>query len=475
MKELSGSVRQIRRTVRSVAFISRFVVITIAVVLLSAEALYSGSNTVQPNELYFSGVVSNNGTIYFDSYSANDMGNPLGDQNTTLTLTYLSNLTVKSYSITSASNGYENISLGSPVHLNDTRLDVTPPSRALYTGEQSEYFNTAGGGNVSTGVYSISLFRDNTSSPYSGPMVVYFNQSGSASPPNSIHYNQVEYNPEQINALAGNYSGFHVLKVPMTLGNYSYDAANFWVTLYQHKNVLAEATGFVYNNPPGYEKLVSLLSLVGPAGGFLIVVLGLFIADAVYLQDEASGVLSLILSKAVSRNSLLLERYISGAIVLSGSVLGILGISDLAGRHFEATWLSPGMIGSLVFGWLVPGLFFYGLAFVFGKSKNLRRVGLISTFALTIAYSIALWAIAGLYYHSSSVQMPSALKVAYFLSSINYLSLFVNSLYPGLNGFVSPNFVPSDLSASTLIVVAAGVLMSVIPILLFYYLGNRKY
>lgn len=464
------------RVLRSGTFIAVAALVLFAIIFLGVVG-FAESQQTRPINNFYDGIVSYNGSLYFDSYITNYLGTPLFDKPVNFTIAHNSSESVTRYHLSTDSSGYANASLGTIDSLNSSVFTLDSP---LGNANPSSYTSTKIliAGFVPSSVFSMGLVRDSTESPYSYPMIVYFNQSGGESPTITVFYSSNDmsgYVASSENETLGTLSNFHTQTVPEQFGNNSFLFGSFWITLQGNNTVLAQTSGLIFSVPPGYSEGVSLFGFLGPLGGFLLVVMGLAVTEMTYTQDEGSGAFWLSLSKGRERRDLLLDRYAASATVIGGFTMSAIGFLEIASILAMKSWLSASLVESLLFGWEVPVLCIIAFPFLFGKSTHLKSLGTILVFFSFVAFSVALWAIAGSFYGYSASRMPIFFKVAFFLSPINYLALFVNSFHPGLGSLISMWFVPSDLTVNAGIVISSGLLWIILPAVLFYYLGNRNY
>lgn len=476
---MKGVTHNVERVLKS----PLFVVITALVLIGALATAVSGltlTSYTKVNTLIY-GVVQYHGDIYFDSYATDYLGDPLTGTNVTVDLfNAFENSNIKTIGLVTNSSGYANCSLGSAANLTQDMLTAT-----VVNGTYFGMFPVNIGGteillnSVGNSTYGISSFREGPTSFYSEPLIVYFNQSGSPSPPINVFISSTYYSTNTLGTQIthsiekGPFSNFSKVDVPVQFGNYSVQYASITVNTVSNNTTLAGTSAPLYSLPPGYSLMVSFLGLVPAYLGFFIVLLGLYAVTVTYAKDETSGAIEIAMSKKITRRQLLLQRYFSSALVMSGLILGFVGLLYLIFLMVIKSSLPLGFATSLLFGLLIPTLSIMAFPFMFGRMRRMREaIGVLILFGVLIA-ALAIDVVISTY--SSPGKVPWYLASLPLFSPINFYALFLNAFYPGLASYSGIDLVPAGIYPNPAIIVASGVLWVVLPILGFYYFANRRY
>lgn len=477
--KMKGISHHVRRVLRSRLFIVIIVMILFAIVFMGLVSV-AGYPSETPAVNFYDGLVEMNGTVYFDSFTSNYLGDPVSNESVIYTIQNFSSdgaiNGAHDYYLLSSTSGYANATLGSIGSLNSSGFLLDSPIGTYFGAYPNRL--TLQQTQIKSYAYSMGLVRSKAGSPYSFPMIVYFNQSGGRSPPISVYYaanDMAGYLGGSKNISLGSFSDFNVLTIPGQFGNTSESIGSFWATLKGNNSVISDAAGYVLSPPPGYSEEIALYGSVGPVGGFLLVVMAISVTEMIYTQDETNGAFQLSLSKGVERRGLLLDRYIASALVAGTFTVLAIASLEILSYVLSKTWLPDGFALSLLAGWEIPVLSITAFPFVFGKYRTFKSLGTGLVFGIFIALSLALFALASYFYGFSVAKMPLPFIALFFLSPINYLALFSSVVYPELGGTISMWFVPPGLQPSYAVLIPAGLLWIILPALLFYYLGNRDY
>lgn len=475
---MKGIGHTVFRILRSPAFL----VITILLFIFSAIGAASGlaiiSSTKQDVVLY--GVVSFEGKAYLDSYVTNYLGNPKGGDNLTVTL-FGPNDTGRTMHVVSGDNGYANLSLGNASNLshdfvyaslhNTTLTGLFP---IIIPGGPEIYL-----GNLSSSSYAVGMFRDSPGSYYSSPIVVYFNQTGNLSPPVRVYIETQQFSsfsvgpPVTNTTVKGPYSNFSAVRVLGEYGNYTNQGAIVQVNSASNNTTLIGAYESVYSIPPGFALVISFLGVIPAIGGFFMMLVALLAVSAGYSKDESTGSIEMELTKKLTRRDLLIWRYISAAIVMTGVIVGFVGMLEGIFFGIVKASLPAGFIVSLLVGLLVPVLSIMAFPFLFGHGRRMRDVGsVLILFAMVITAVVVNLVISILASNRAAAQALSPLVL---LTPVNIYDLFLNAFYPGLASFSGINLIPPGVYPYTGAIIAAAVLWVLGPIYLFYIRGDVKY
>lgn len=473
---MKGISHNILRILRNPVFIVLMVIFIIIPVFASLSGL-AFTSTVK-NDVLVYGVVNYEGNAYFDSYATDYLGHALAGINITIDIYGPLSISAGSpINITSNSRGYGNVSLGPDGNLTNDFLSASIPG-----GSVGNLLLNIGGPQISlyplfNSSYAIGSIRTSPSSFYSEPLIAYFNQSGNLSSPVNVYIQNGFYGiiagPSNNRVVMGPYSGFTTQIVPLQYGNYSDQFADVNVNTVSNNTTVANLEIPVYSMPPGYSIFISAIGTVPAILGFFMVMLGLYAVSIVYGKDESTGAFEVVLSKSVTRRQLLVQRYISAAAVMTGLVLGTIGLIYLILLVVARSAPPIGFVASLIFGLAIPTLSLMAIAFLFAKYRRAGEViGVVVLFALIIGAFI-INVVISTYFNSANI--PTTVGLLTLATPINYYDLFLNAFYPGLASFSGIDLVPANVYPNPLAIIIGGAAWVAFPILLFWYRANKSY
>ncbi|WP_393970712.1 ABC transporter permease subunit [Oxyplasma meridianum] len=213
--------------------------------------------------------------------------------------------------------------------------------------------------------------------------------------------------------------------------------------------------------------------------GFLIPILAVFAAYLTYGKDRTSGVLESVLKRPVTRGSLITSRFTSNAISIFIAVGLSMIFSDLILHHYFGMYLSTKFSLYFVWTYLVEGVAFLAIVYMF--SHIAKSQGAV------LGAAIALFVVMDLFWSIIPIAVLSALKVsssstAYVYGTIafNYASpagysSLVQTMFTHKIGLISSQtIVPSDFGISGLTLIIAGILWMIIPFAIAFLLSKNR-
>ncbi len=472
---------EIRRTLTS-----KFVVIMIvAIVGLSALLAYESASTFSPSPVPTApqvtyGYYENGGNIVMVSYSHNAYGNPVSK----IKVSFEYNGTF--YSSVSGSNGFANSTI-------PTGKDSSPVIFVNYTYKTFRHPVTTSQVKFpinmtkkSSGLEIIPRMYDSSNTTRFGIQLFYVGDNGSAAPHLNIYFvNSVHNLSESLKNPAFNYSveGF-------TVKNIFPDVAspNVNETYY----VVAENSSGIMVSPPSeigpltdYTPMTqsTLQSLVFAGTsellGFLIPILAVFAAYLTYGKDRTSGVLESVLKRPVTRGSLIASRFTSNVISIFVAVGLSMIISDIIIFHYFSMYLSTTFDLYFVWQYLVEGVAFLALVYMF--SHLARSQGAL------LGAAIAVFVVMDLFWSIIPVAILSGLRISsstttYLWTSIGFdyaspagYSSLIQTMFTGKFGLISSQVInPSEFSIVAPILIIAGILWMVVPFVISFFLAKYR-
>ena len=476
---------EIRRSVTS-----KFVIIMIvAIVGLSALLAYESGSTFSPVSIPAKpfltyGYYINGDSLTMVGYDHNAYGSPF--PHVTDSFTYNGSV----YNATSGLSGFANVTL--PI---DPSATVS-----LYVNYTYKEFRRPI--TTSLGRYSI-----NTSITYSGLQIIsgltgdiynptnksdvglelfYVGQDGATSPSYTIYI--------------GNLSS-SFLRSPTTDYTFKYVESGFTVlnlfpdVSYSQKNitfaVVAEnATGvpsspavigpMTFYSPITQSELQSLVfSGTSAILGLLIPILAVFSGYLTYGKDRTSGVLESVLKRPVTRGGLIFSRFVANAVAIIIAVGVSMIISDLIIDHYFLMYLSDYFSLYFVWTYVVEGLAFLGIVYMFSH--------IVKSQGALLGASIAVFIVLDLFWSIIPVAILAALNVssssnAYVLGTIAFdyispsgFSSLVQTMFTGKIGIISSVSIdPSSYGLVSPVLIVVGLLWIVVPFAIAFNLARNR-
>ena len=469
---------------------SKFVIIMIvAIVGLSSLLAYESGSTftsvsipAKPSLTY--GYYINGNSLTMVGYNHNAYGSPFPD--VTDSFTYNGSV----HNATSGSSGFANVTISidpSPtislgVHYTyegfrrpittslgqySINTSITYSGLRIAGGFTSEIYNPTNKSNV--GIELLYIGPDGATAPSYTVYIGNVSSSFTRSPSSDYTFKYVE-------------SGFNVINI-------------FPEVSYSQKNItfaaLAEnATGvpsspnligpMTFYSPITQSELQSLVfSGTSAILGFLIPILAVFAGYLTYGKDRTSGVLESVLKRPVTRGGLIFSRFVANAVAIIIAVGVSMIFSDLIIDHYFSMYLSDYFSLYFVWTYVVEGLAFLGIVYMF--SHIVRSQGAL------LGASIAVFIVLDLFWSIIPVAILAALSVstssnAYVLGTIAFdyvspsgFSFLVQTMFTGKLGLISSISIdPSSFGLVSPVLILAGILWIVIPFAIAFNLARKR-
>ena len=476
-------VYEVKRT-----FTSKFVIIMmIAIIGFTALISYEVGSTYNPAPVsnaislsdgyYISGT---NATIV--SYVHDSYGTPQSN------ITVHASIQGQSYEAVTNSAGFANITV--PIQLtarNIVELNYTyrifglPVSTAAIPVPISSAIPY-------TGYQYISGIRDRTNTSNLGFQLMYIGPNGTTAPQTSVYVGEYSFsNPVSSSEIAANSSSYKVAASGFTVLTV-FPTVNLNHLHETYGAALTTSNGTVLNPTPQYLGPISVYSaltqtelqgLVFEATallGYLIPILGIFAAYLTYGKDRTTGVLESVLKRPVSRSGLISSRFSANAASIVIAVVVSMIVGDLMIAHYLSMYLSTNFMLYLIWTYVVEGIAFMSLSYMFSH--------LVTSQGALLGISIALYVVFGIFWQIIPAVIMLALGVpstssAHVLGTIigDYVSPagysnIVQILFTKTVGATSAN--PASFGVVPWIVITVGVAWMVVPFITAFFLAKNR-
>ncbi len=477
-------VYEIRRTLTS-----KFVVVLIvAIVGLSALLAYESASTYSPSPVPTTpqlsyGYYDNGSNLVMVSYAHNAYGEPVSK----ITANFEYNGTT--YRSQSGTNGFANstIPIGNeksfsieanytyslfrhPVTTTKTELPINL-TKARFSGLQ-----------IIPGIFN----RSNTTR--FGIQLFYVGSDGSLAPSFNIYIGNSTYTQaELVNNASYKYAvkGFAVENIfpniitpdrNETFGVLATNATGAPVVLPQNIGQF-KLTDYAPMTQSTLQSLV--FSGTSELLGFLIPILAVFAGYLTYGKDRTSGVIESVLKRPVTRGSLISSRFVSNVIAIFVAVGLSMIIADVIIEHYLGMYLSTTFGLYFVWMYLVEGVAFLALVYMFSH--------LAKSQGSLLGGAIAIFVVMDLFWSIIPIAILSALSVsststAYILTSIGFdyaspagYSSLIQTMFTGKFGLLSPQTIdPAAFGLIAPILIVAGILWMAVPFTISFVLAKYR-
>ena len=477
-------VYEIRRTLTS-----KFVIIMIiAIVGLSSLLAYEAGSTYSPSPVsstpqLSTGFYMGGSNITMVGYAHDAYGNPVSG----IKVSYEYNGTV--YNSTSASNGFANSTIPTGTASHGT-IDVSYSYTTFRRSTEGPTSNLSFGPSLKwTGLQVLPGIVDPSNTTRFGIQLFYVGPNGSASPSLNVYVYNISLPATKI---LTNYSynrsvsGFTVLNLfPTVKGVNSTDRYGLAVT---------NSTGsilFVYPSQsrglpltdytPMTQSTLQSLVYAGTSEilGFLIPILAVFAAYLTYGKDRTNGVLESVLKRPVTRGGLITSRFLSNSVSIVVAVGLAMIFSDLIIHHYFGMYLSTTFSLYFVWTYVVEGISFLALVYMF--SHIAKSQGAV------LGAAIALFVVLDLFWSIIPIAILAALKIstsstAYVSASVGFdyaspagYSTLVQTMFTSKFGIISSSTIdPSAFGIIAPFLIIAGILWMAVPFVIAYYLAKNR-
>ncbi|MCW6168611.1 MAG: ABC transporter permease [Thermoplasmatales archaeon] len=472
---------EIRRTLTS-----KFVVIMIvAIVGLSALLAYESASTYSPVHIPTTphvtyGYYENGSNLVLVSYSHNAYGNP----SSKIKVDFEYNGTF--YSSISGASGFANstIPIGNSVlpviYVNYTYKTF---GHSFSTPQMKFTIDTT---NKSSGLEVISGIYDSSNTTRYGVQLFYVGSNGSTAPPLNIYFiNSTNNINQSLKNSSFKYSVegftvkniFPIITTPNVNETYYVVAKNSSGATILPLKKIGPLTDYVPMTQSSLQSLV--FAGTSELLGFLIPILAVFAAYLTYGKDRTSGVLESVLKRPVTRGSLISSRFASNVISIFVAVGLSMIISDVIIFHYFGMYLS--MTFDLYFVWqyLVEGVAFLALVYMFSH--------LAKSQGALLGAAIAVFVVMDLFWSIIPVAILSALNISsssttYIWTSIGFnyaspagYSSLIQTMFTSKFGLISSQVInPSEFGIVAPVLIIAGILWMVVPFAISFFLAKYR-
>lgn len=221
-----------------------------------------------------------------------------------------------------------------------------------------------------------------------------------------------------------------------------------------------------------------MLSGIGSILGLLIPIFGVFAGYLTYGKDKTTGVLESVLKRPATRGGLITSRYVANSVSIIGAVIVSMIIGDFIIDHYFHMYLS--MYFTLFFIWtyVVEGLAFLGLIYMFSH--------LVKSQGALLGITIAIFVVLGLFW--AVIPVVVMLVAGIGASSHLYLPLTLTfnfaspSGYSNLTSFFFTNRTgtlatvtasPAAYGINEFTLLLSGFLWIAVPFIIAFFIARR--
>ena len=478
-------VYEIRRTLTS-----KFVIIMIiAIVGLSSLLAYEAGSTYSPSPVssapqLTTGYYMSGSSVVMVGYAHDAYGNPVSG----IKVSYDYNGTT--YNSTSASNGFAhytipagNVSSGT-VHVSYT---YTTLRKSIEVHSTPVSFSSSPG---SSGLYVTAGIVNPSNSTMFGLELFYVGTNGTTSPSLDVYVYNYSLPVSDIStnySYKHSFSGFTVLNIfPTVTGANRTDLYKVEVTnssgytMYPPHSSQSPVFPLTDYTPMTQSTLQSLVYAgTSEILGFLIPILAVFAAYLTYGKDRTNGVLESVLKRPVTRGGLITSRFLSNSVSIVVAVGLSMIFSDLIIHHYFGMYLSTTFSLYFVWTYVVEGISFLALVYMF--SHIAKSQGAV------LGAAIALFVVLDLFWSIIPIAILAALKIstsstAYVSASVGFdyaspagYSTLVQTMFTGKFGIISSSTIdPSAFGITAPFLIVAGILWMAVPFVISYYLAKNR-
>jgi len=478
-------VYEIRRTLTS-----KFVIIMIiAIVGLSSLLAYEAGSTYSPSPVssapqLTTGYYMSGSSVVMVGYAHDAYGNPVSG----IKVSYDYNGTT--YNSTSASNGFANYTIpagnvsSGTVHVSYT---YTTLRKSIEVHSTPVSFSSSPG---SSGLYVTAGIVNPSNSTMFGLELFYVGTNGTASPSLDVYVYNYSLPVSDIStnySYKHSFSGFTVLNIfPTVTGANRTDLYKVEVTnssgytMYPPHSSQSPVFPLTDYTPMTQSTLQSLVYAgTSEILGFLIPILAVFAAYLTYGKDRTNGVLESVLKRPVTRGGLITSRFLSNSVSIVVAVGLSMIFSDLIIHHYFGMYLSTTFSLYFVWTYVVEGISFLALVYMF--SHIAKSQGAV------LGAAIALFVVLDLFWSIIPIAILAALKIstsstAYVSASVGFdyaspagYSTLVQTMFTGKFGIISSSTIdPSAFGITAPFLIVAGILWMAVPFVISYYLAKNR-
>ena len=478
-------VYEIRRTLTS-----KFVIIMIiAIVGLSSLLAYEAGSTYSPSPVssapqLTTGYYMSGSSVVMVGYAHDAYGNPVSG----IKVSYDYNGTT--YNSTSASNGFANYTIpagnvsSGTVHVSYT---YTTLRKSIEVHSTPVSFSSSPG---SSGLYVTAGIVNPSNSTMFGLELFYVGTNGTTSPSLDVYVYNYSLPVSDIStnySYKHSFSGFTVLNIfPTVTGANRTDLYKVEVTnssgytMYPPHSSQSPVFPLTDYTPMTQSTLQSLVYAgTSEILGFLIPILAVFAAYLTYGKDRTNGVLESVLKRPVTRGGLITSRFLSNSVSIVVAVGLSMIFSDLIIHHYFGMYLSTTFSLYFVWTYVVEGISFLALVYMF--SHIAKSQGAV------LGAAIALFVVLDLFWSIIPIAILAALKIstsstAYVSASVGFdyaspagYSTLVQTMFTGKFGIISSSTIdPSAFGITAPFLIVAGILWMAVPFAIGYYLAKNR-
>lgn len=487
-------VYEIKRTLTT-----KFVIIMIvAIVGLSTLIAYESGSSYSPVSIpatpsVATGYYINGSSVTMVSYVHNAYGNPYKD----VTISY--NYAGTTKSPISAENGYANATFNFPS--GSTQLNVS----LSYSYSQ---FRQAVSGNlpsmtINTHKLYSGLVQSSSVNSAISPLASYiFSKTNKTNI--GLEFLYVGPNGSAAKSLTF-YSGYTANYTSLTTNYVSkvtvsnVNAFSYFPSI-PYKNMhnktfyteVTNATGIqVFKSSPTSPSIFTVYSPISQSSlqslvfsgtstllGFLIPLLAIFAGYLTYGKDRTSGVLESVLKRPVTRGSLITSRFTSNAIAIFIAVGLSMVIADVIVKFYFGQYLSLSFSLYFVWTYLIEGVAFLALVYMFSQ--------LVKSQGGILGIAIALFVVLDLFWAIFPVAILAALgistssttyiqtSVAFDYASPSSYGALVQTMFTGKFGTISSTSInPNAFGINGVNIIIAGILWVAIPFIAAFFMSRK--
>ena len=213
--------------------------------------------------------------------------------------------------------------------------------------------------------------------------------------------------------------------------------------------------------------------------GLLIPILAVFSGYLTYGKDRTSGVLESVLKRPVTRGGLIFSRFVANAVAIIIAVGVSMIISDLIIDHYFLMYLSDYFSLYFVWTYVVEGLAFLGIVYMFSH--------IVKSQGALLGASIAVFIVLDLFWSIIPVAILAALNVssssnAYVLGTIAFdyispsgFSSLVQTMFTGKIGIISSVSIdPSSYGLVAPVLIVVCLLWIAVPFAIAFNLARNR-
>lgn len=213
--------------------------------------------------------------------------------------------------------------------------------------------------------------------------------------------------------------------------------------------------------------------------GFLIPILAIFAAYLTYGKDRTTGVLESVLKRPITRGEIIFSRFISNSVAIIGAVALSMLFSDLIINHYLGSYLSAYFDAYFVWTYVVEGLSFLALVYMFSHLVKSQGALLGAAIAIFVVWDL-FWTIipiailSALGIGSSTNTYLSAEVLFNYISPAGYGSL-VQTFFTGKIGLIASTSInPALFGITAPLLITAGILWMVVPFAIAYSFAVKR-